>query len=148
EIGCHHALLERLVSMAELRPVPAPGGGPAVVPDTASLGLALRYAIEHYPEALRHLELIGGQALVLVPGEEDLASEEIGPLYQRYMKGPFIEAAPRAAILRLAAALVGSRLASRQRLLDFYANGGIRPLEAQIKPLLAWSSSTELIDAF
>ena len=146
-IGYHHGVMERLVKSAEQNPEPAPFAPKAVVPDQAGIMLALRYAIEHYPEALRAIELLGGQALILVPTEQDLGSD-VGELYDKHLKGPFTDARTRAKLMTLAAEMVGSRLTSRQRLLDYYAVGGKDVVNLQLKPRLPWDESGALIDRF
>jgi aromatic ring hydroxylase len=59
-----------------------------------------------------------------------------------------MDAQSRARLLTLAAQLVGSRLASRQRLLDYYAVGGVDILHSQLRPRLDWSSGLALIHRF
>lgn len=147
DLGRHEALVRQLLRAAELQPAPAPDGEGVVV-DPLAVHLALQYAIRHHADALRSLELLGGQGLLLVPSEGDLASPESGPWCDRFLKGPTLAAAPRARLMRLAAELVGSRFASRQRLFEDYALGGLTAVTARLGRLFDPGAGVSLVESF
>lgn len=145
DAGRHAALVARLVAFAEASPQPAVGSGGAVRPEPLSLQLALQYALEHLPEVARAVELLGGQGLVLNPSQADLGSEEVGHHYAEYFGGDTGDPSHRAALMSVAAELLGSRSAQRQRLLDYYGTGGDQVLTLQLSEMLDAGRGVRLV---
>jgi len=148
DLARHQALVSTLLRAAERSPTLAPWSSTTVLAEPVAVNLALQYAIEHYPEAVRAVELLAGQALVLLPTEEDLASTEIGPLYERYFNSPDMGAADRARLLRLIAQIVGSHYGSRQGLLEHYGLGGLAAVNARLDRLIPLQPAVATIGSF
>jgi 4-hydroxybutyryl-CoA dehydratase/vinylacetyl-CoA-Delta-isomerase len=57
------------------------------VPDALTVNMAKYHFAHHYHAAVQDVQDIAGGLLVTAPGAEDVASEELGPLLERYYGG-------------------------------------------------------------
>ena len=106
-------------------------GGPSgdwaiAVPDPLTVNVAKLHFATNYHQAVARLQDIAGGLLVTAPGEEDLASADLGPLVRRYLGGKLgTDVEDRLRALNLAADLTASDFGGYQEVLAVHAEGSI-----------------------
>ncbi len=96
------------------------------VPDPLTVNVAKLHFATNYHQAVARVQDIAGGLLVTAPGEEDLASEELGPLVRRYLSGKIgVDVEDRLRALNLASDLTASDFGGYQEVLAVHAEGSI-----------------------
>ena len=115
--------LRKLTHHAALRSAMRDG---AAVPDALTVNMAKWHFAHHYHEAVRQVQDIAGGLLVTAPGVEDVESEEVGPLLQRYYGGrPGIGGKERLRAMNFVKELTSSDYGGYQEVLAVHAEGSL-----------------------
>ncbi len=69
------------------------------------------------------LREIAGSGLIMQPSEQDLASPDLRPYLEKYMRGKDVDVAYKARLLRLAHDLAVSSFGMRQELYEYWHGG-------------------------
>ena len=113
-------MLRACIDSAERNARPGPSG--VMVPAPEPLWSIRTTFYKMYPRMIGHLQQLGAGGLMLLPTEQDLASE-IGLDIRRYYQAATAGAEDRIRLFRLAWDIVGSTWGSRQQLYERFFSG-------------------------
>ena len=96
------------------------------VPDALTVNMAKWHFAHHYHEAVQRVQDIAGGLLVTGPGAEDVASEELGPLLDRYYGGRAgVGGRERLQAMNFVKELISSDYGGYQEVLAVHAEGSL-----------------------
>lgn len=97
-------------------------GGGRAAPGTFVPGL-FTYAAQISSRVAQILREVGGSGLIMQPSEADLASQELRPYLERYMRGADVSVDYKSRLMRLGFDLTISSFSNRQELYEYWHGG-------------------------
>ncbi len=129
-----------LTHMACLRAVPTDHG--MVIPDPATVNIAKHHFAANFHQALSHVQDLAGGILVTAPAVEDVLSEELGPLVDKYLTGKTgTSGTERLRVINLIQDITTSDFGGYQAVLALHAEGSMEAEKLQLYREYDWQKT-------